>query len=412
MFHLNYTEVAFNIKEEFITHTEMRDDHTFIFHLTLPVSTHYCPSCSTATRQIKDYRQRQVKLGCYMNVHTIAYYKQRRYVCPTCGKTFSEANPFVARYRQIANRVIEAMYSDLHTTCNYTSIAKAHGISLSSVIRYFSFVQVPKPKTLPTVLGIDEFRGNADREVFQTILTDARNREVVDILPSRNSQQLLAYFSSFSRSMRLQVRFITMDMSSLFRKVMQTLFPHAIIICDRYHICRLVDWAMERVRKREQRRLSAYSRTLKYNRRLLLKSHHTLTEGETIKLAEIFRISDDVRKAYRLKIEFRKLFKTYGKVAIQDRLHSWLEAVKIAGLPEFSNFFTSFPQWEDYIVNAFLLPYSNGYTEGCNNKIKVLKRISYGLRNFKRFRNRILLISKENRSKQNESACSQMRIAS
>src|SRR3712207_4721551 len=59
MFHLNYTEVAFNIKEEFITHTEMRDDHTFIFHLTLPVSTHYCPSCSTATRQIKDYRQRQ-----------------------------------------------------------------------------------------------------------------------------------------------------------------------------------------------------------------------------------------------------------------------------------------------------------------------------------------------------------------
>ena len=46
------------------------------------------------------------------------------------------------------------------------------------------------------------------------------------------------------------------------------------------------------------------------------------------------------------------------------------------------------------LTNAFLLPYSNGYTEGTNNKIKVLKRISYGLRHFGRFRVRILLLSK------------------
>ena len=48
------------------------------------------------------------------------------------------------------------------------------------------------------------------------------------------------------------------------------------------------------------------------------------------------------------------------------------------------------------IVNAFVLPYSNGFTEGCNNNIKVLKRISYGLRHFDRFRVRILLLSKKN----------------
>lgn len=30
------------------------------------------------------------------------------------------------------------------------------------------------------------------------------------------------------------------------------------------------------------------------------------------------------------------------------------------------------------------------FTEGCNNKIKVLKRNAYGYRNFKHFRNRIL----------------------
>ena len=40
---------------------------------------------------------------------------------------------------------------------------------------------------------------------------------------------------------------------------------------------------------------------------------------------------------------------------------------------------------------------SNGFTEGCNNSIKVLKRISYGLRNFDRFRGRILLLSKKDK---------------
>ena len=48
------------------------------------------------------------------------------------------------------------------------------------------------------------------------------------------------------------------------------------------------------------------------------------------------------------------------------------------------------------VVNAFLLPFSNGFTEGCNNKIKVLKRISYGLRNFERFRVRILILGAKN----------------
>jgi transposase len=39
------------------------------------------------------------------------------------------------------------------------------------------------------------------------------------------------------------------------------------------------------------------------------------------------------------------------------------------------------------------VPWSNGFTEGCNNKIKVLKRICFGVRNFRRFRNRILHLS-------------------
>lgn len=47
--------------------------------------------------------------------------------------------------------------------------------------------------------------------------------------------------------------------------------------------------------------------------------------------------------------------------------------------------------WEKYILNAFECPYSNGFTERSNNKIKVIKRNGYGFLNFENFRNKILL---------------------
>lgn len=49
--------------------------------------------------------------------------------------------------------------------------------------------------------------------------------------------------------------------------------------------------------------------------------------------------------------------------------------------------------WRPYILNAFDIRLSNGFTEGCSNAIKTLKRLAFGFRNFDAFRARILLAS-------------------
>ena len=46
--------------------------------------------------------------------------------------------------------------------------------------------------------------------------------------------------------------------------------------------------------------------------------------------------------------------------------------------------------WSEYILNSFDVPYSNGFTEGCNSKTKVLKRVCFGVIDFPTFRNRSL----------------------
>lgn len=62
----------------------------------------------------------------------------------------------------------------------------------------------------------------------------------------------------------------------------------------------------------------------------------------------------------------------------------------VADLSEFTACLTMLKNWEPFILNAFDCPYSNGFTEGVNNKIKVLKRIAFGYRSFRNFRTRIL----------------------
>ena len=393
---VNYTEIIFKIKEEYIKHTRVNEDGSVHFTLEMPVAEQVCPHCGESTRKSKGKRSREVKFGVIQHHPVTATYLQRRYTCQECHHTFIEKNPFVSRYLQISKSNMEYLFRQFSEKGSFTEMAKCSDISVSTVIRYCSKLAIPRPKNLPTVLGIDEYKGNAGGQVYQVIITDVRNHSIVDILPKRDTNALIQYFSSFSRKARKQVTYIIMDMSPLFKLVMQTMFPHAHIVADRYHICRLVDWAVERVRKREQKILVAHSKMLKHNRRILMKNPDRLTESEQIKLQEILRISDDLRIAYGLRLAFRKIFKTFSIHNIERHLQLWLNIVERSHLVEFNNFKLSFTNWFPQIVNAFVLPYSNGFTEGCNNNIKVLKRISYGLRHFERFRVRILLLSKKN----------------
>jgi hypothetical protein len=52
----------------------------------------------------------------------------------------------------------------------------------------------------------------------------------------------------------------------------------------------------------------------------------------------------------------------------------------------FQSFVTTLRNWHDYILNYFHERWSNGFAEGMNNKIKLLKRRGFGYTNFDHFR--------------------------
>ena len=202
MSNVNYTEIVFKIKEEHIKFMKVNEDGSVHFTLEMPVAEQACPHCGFTTRKSKGKRARDIKFGS-MQHHTVtATYLQRRYKCQECNRTFIEKNPFVSRYLRISKSNMEYLFRQLGEKGSFTEMAKRSDVSVSTVIRYCSKLAIPRPTQLPTVLGIDEYKGNAEGQMYQVIITDLKNHSVVDILPKRDTRALIQYFKTFSKEVR------------------------------------------------------------------------------------------------------------------------------------------------------------------------------------------------------------------
>ena len=113
-----------------------------------------------------------------------------------------EKNPFVCRYLRLSKTNMEYLFRQLHEKGAFTEIAKHSNVSVPTVIQYCSKLAIPKPAQLPTVLGIDEYKGNDEGHVYQFIITDLKNHSIVDILPKRDTRALIQYFKGFSKETR------------------------------------------------------------------------------------------------------------------------------------------------------------------------------------------------------------------
>lgn len=356
--------------------------------IELPRRRHYCPCCGTETDQIHDYRIQKIRDISSFGKNVYLHLRKRRYVCNSCGKRFYEENSFLPRYHRMTSRKNARIIEDFRDPVSASYIAKQHNISVSTALRYFNLVSYTCKK-LPEVLSIDEFKGNADGEKYQTILTDPKNRKIIDILPNRKESDLIRYFRQFKN--REEVKYFIMDMNPHFREVAEICFPKATIVIDRYHVSRQVIWALERVRKEVQKHLSGeWRRFCKHSKALLSKPPQKLTDEERQKLRIILGLSTRLEQAYYLKNDFLFLMHSPNSELAEELLSDWIVRAESAHLPEFYECTRAIHNWSKYILNAFDVRYTNGFTEGCNNKTKVLKRVCYGVRNFARFRSRIL----------------------
>lgn len=365
------------------------NQNTIHIHCKLERKKHKCPCCGKLTNTIHDYREQVIKdipaFGKYVFIHI----KKRRYRC-TCGKRFAEKNKFLPRYHRMTNRLSAYIIDKLRDAVTYTSIAREMNLSVNTVIRVFGVVDYGH-KNLPSALSIDEFKGNTGGEKYQCIITDPVKKVVLDILPARTEVCLTKYFAKFSKSERENVKYFVNDMWKPFANIATAWFKNSKQIVDKYHWIRQVNWAFESVRKEEQKKFSkTHRRYFKKSRFLLLKRFDKLTDEQKQQVNIMLYASPTLSTAHFYKEDFLKILDCKDRETAKKPMADWINWAYNCDIPQFVKCAKTMMNWLTGILNSFTTTITNGFTEGCNNKIKVLKRNAYGFRNFKRFRNRIL----------------------
>ena len=80
----------------------------------------------------------------------------------------------------------------------YFKVFQPKSCGKRSAERRSRFVQrFPKPRELPEVVSLDEFKGNSGGQKYNSIVADPKNRKIVDILPNWYENDLIRYFSQF-----------------------------------------------------------------------------------------------------------------------------------------------------------------------------------------------------------------------
>lgn len=346
--------------------------------------------CCGRKSNIKDYKIIVVKGASYRGKEVIIQIKKQRYVCPKCKKTQSSELEFVKKRCRISNDIKEQIENDLYDMKSLKQIAKENKISISTVIRILDNKEISidsKNLAKPIGLHIDEYKGNAENEKYQLAIYD-ENHNLLDVLKDRKSKTISNYLNNQIDKSALQ--FVVMDMFMQFRNVINKELD-VKIIADNFHFIRQVDWMVRDIRIRLYNSDSVRYKELKKHWRLLNRNATKLTEYSKLKVDELLSLSDELRLAYEFKKQIQELFNKSFDDSTEQVLDSIIDGLLKINISECTKLGKTILNWKEQILNSLQFKISNGFVEGKNNKIKVLKRLSFGIKNFNRFRKLIFL---------------------
>lgn len=360
--------------------------HTFV-ELYTEKRKQACPSCKKRTKRVHSYRNQRIQGPMLSQQVVDISLRKRRYLCTDCGKTFYERLQMVDRYQRCTTS-LETEALTYTSVGSFKTAAQLAGMTSSRLLRLFDRREMKAARALPRTIAIDEFKGDAGGERFQTVVADVENKQIIDILPDRKVDTIKEYLRSCDTG---SVEIVVMDLSKSFKRAVCDVLDNPLIIADRFHFMRQVYWALDEVRREVQREVDKPTRIkMKRSKKLLWKSSYTLSEEQKMKVDALLAIDSRLKEAYKQKDRLDQWFKESDHTTARSGLETCLEEMKTSGIEAFKRVRKTFERWKTEILQAFMYPFNNGYIEGVNNTIKVLKRNSYGIKSYERLKKKIL----------------------
>ncbi len=250
---------------------------------------------------------------------------------------------------------------------------------------------------LPTVLSFDEFKSvKTDDGAMSFHMCDGITRQTIDIIEDRRLDRLIKYFYYYDYKARNRVKFIIIDMYSPYVSLIKKMFPNASIIIDKFHLTLLISSSLNKTRIN----IMKYDRKFKRYWRLILKSRQDLGISKWKRFTcfdSLMTDADVVNYLINLNNELKETYLIYQDLlyALRNKNHNLLKATLNNHKLNISSYMkTSIKtllEFLSFIKNTFENNYHNGFIEGNNNFIKIIKRIACGFISFRRFKARIII---------------------
>jgi len=314
----------------------------------------------------------------------------RRVACRRCGKVKRERldwladNPFYTkRFAWLIGRRCRA--------ATIKDVAREFGLhweTVKELEKQYMREQLRRVGTPgPKVIGIDEIsirKGHTYRIVVSDLL---RRRPIWFGGTDRSEASLALFFNALGQKKCRGIYLAVMDMWKPFRNATLQQVPQARILFDKFHVLSHLGEALDQVRKSEYARLTGKHRQFIKGQKYTLLSHHAnLTLDGRRSLAKLLQANQRLNTAYVLKEAFGQLWDYQHEACARRFFEHWKR------LKPYEQFARMIDRHWDGIA-AYCQPQNKvplGFVEGVNNKIRVLQRRAYGLRDEEYLRLKIL----------------------
>jgi transposase len=242
-------------------------------------------------------------------------------------------------------------------------------------------------------LGFDEIsirKGHTYRIVVSDLL---RGRPIWFGGVDRSQASMMQFYDWLGETKAKRIRLAVMDMWKPFRTVTHEKAPQAAILFDKFHVMRHLGKALDQVRKREYARLTGKERRyIKGQKYTLLSRRENLDLDGRKALKTLLAANKRLNTAYLLKESFGQLWDYEREGWARRFFENWRASLKWQRLAPYEKFAEMIERHWDGIA-AYCRPenkVSLGFVEGLNNKIRVIQRRAYGLRDEEYLRLKIL----------------------
>ena len=377
-FHLDYLLALPGVRVETCTQVEGK----IFLALSILSEGIVCHYCNNPTEKLHQNRPILVRDLSVFGRPVYLKIPRRQFYCPICQRYPTEKLDFLDVKRRHTQRYEQDIYERVKQS-SMEQIGREEGLSYDEIKGIFEQVNTSKKKPnwqRVKRIGLDEISMRSCQGNFVTVVSDLGEGNLIEMIDSHRCEEIIEVLIEQPIEVREQVEEVSVDMWGGFPKVIKKVFPNAKVIIDRFHVMKVVNKDLNKLRR-------AAGITDRQSKCLLLSNRVKLNQEQIDKLELTLRKSECLRIAYEMKEKFREIYETNLTVKEgQNKIKEWLNHAQVFFRESTSTIENHF----EGICNYFLHRTTSGVMEGINNRIKLIMRQGYGFSNFNNFRNRVL----------------------